>query len=96
VGTNLLAVLILTNSVVVTNWTAIPRYSVFDNGTNYHKAWISEIRTDTVQEEAVPVIVWHTNRMVLKTTRELFQMTNSTVKLIPVLVPPLPGAFGKE
>jgi len=87
----ILSTLLLTNLVSTTNWSAVPRWSEFDNGTNYNKFWISEIRTDKVEQRITSQIVWHTNYATIGTERALFTMTNSPSGIVKKPLPPLPG-----
>lgn len=95
--TNLLAVLTAlaltyTNTVWTTNWIGTGNFSRRDN-TNYLEQYMGEVTQTEIRKVARPRIVWDTNEVVIKYSRELFSRTNGVLRVIPsdqALTPGLP------
>lgn len=91
--TNLLSVVVLTNSITLTNWINTGN-AARRNNTNFVEQYMADITTTDWREEVRPVITYVTNRVPLKVTREVFSLTNSTVRMVPYGAPPLPPLPG--
>jgi len=91
-----LAVMVYTNAVPFTHWTSISGDVKRESGTNYVHEWMDSCGTNTFLEEVTPVITYRTNRTVLHSGRELFQMTNAPVRWTPSGAPPLPPTPGQH
>lgn len=87
--------LVLTNVVSLTNWQATGDMQR-KGSTNYVEKFISEISTVDWREVITPKVVYVTNKVAIKTTRELFSGTNAVKVMVPVMPPPLPGVREKE
>ncbi len=98
-GSNLLAILVFTNSVTLTNWINTTAWRHDEDGTNYQKQRLYSITQTVERQEVVPILTYRTNTTVLKLSREVVQATNAPVQWVPVGgpgQPPLPGFVGKQ